>query len=204
MTPKFYRFILTPVLAAIVLVSRVQAGATAVEPLQTLRTATDELLAIIYEPPSDGRPLAERARPVIEKYFDFELLTRRAVGPGWRQFTPAQQARITKLLTDLIIRNYCAHFDTSVRSHITFSAPMQLSAGHCELPTTIIYSGQNIAVAYRAEQMSGGWRFYDIIVEGVSLVANYRAQFTELSQRGGADAIVGALEKTLAENPPTK
>ena len=71
-----------------------------------------------------------------------------------------------------------------------------------ELPTTIIYPSQSIAVSYRAELMPDGWRFYDVIVEGVSLVANYRAQFTALFQQGGADAIISALEKNLAENPP--
>ena len=180
---------------------KADASVTAADPGQILRNATDELLTVIYEKPADGRLLAERARPVMEKYFDFGLLTRRAVGPGWRQLTPGQQQRTTKLLTELIVRNYCAHFDTSVRSLITYAAPLTLAAGRSELPTTIIYSGRNIAVSYRAEQLPEGWRFYDVIVEGVSLVANYRAQFTPLFQQGGGDAIISALEKNLAEHP---
>jgi phospholipid transport system substrate-binding protein len=200
MIPRSCRFLLPPVLAGVLFSSL--AGAPPADPGQILRAATDQVLAIIYDLPADGRPLAKRAQPVLEKYFNFESLTRRAVGPGWRQLTPAQQQRTTTLLAELVVRSYCSHFDTTVRSRVTYGALVATAAGRCELPTTVTYSDKNFAVAYRAELMPEGWRFYDVIVEGVSLVANYRAQFTELFQKGGADAIISALEKNLAENPP--
>ena len=202
MIPRPFRSHLPPVLAAAMLAPLTAFAGSATDPGQMLRTATDQVLAIIYEKPADSRPLATRVRPVMEKYFDFESLTRRAVGPGWRQLTSAQQQRTTKLLTELVLRNYCSHFDTVVRSHITFAEPVELAAGRCELPTTVSHTGQNYAVAYRAEQMPDGWRFYDVIVEGVSLVANYRAQFTALFQKGGADAIIRALEEKIEEPLP--
>ena len=200
MIPHSFRFLLPLILAGGLIVPRADAGPTATDPVQFLRTATDELHVIMFEKPSDPRPLAVRAKPVLVNYFDFALLTRRAVGPGWRQLTPEQQQRTIHLLTELIVRNYCARFNTVVLSRVAYAAPVAVAAGRCELPTTIIYPRRSIAVTYRAEQMPDGWRFYDVVVEGVSLVANYRAQFTALFQQGGADAIIGALEKTLTEN----
>ena len=202
MIPRSFRFLLPPVLAGVMFSPLTGAVATAADPVQVLRTATDELQAVIFEKPADRQPLAERARPRLVKYFNFESLTRLSVGPAWRQLTPGQQQHTIKLLTELVVRNYCAHFDTAVRSRVTYAAPVALAAGRCELPTTIIYPDRSIAVTYRVEQMPDGWRCYDIIVEGISLVANYRAQFTALFQKGGADAIISALEKNLAENPP--
>lgn len=199
MNPPLSRVLLALILASALLAGRVDGAESAKDPGQAVRAANDQVLAIIYDQPADRRPLAARMRPVLKKYFDFEMLTRRAIGPGWRQLTPGQQQRATGLLTELIVRNYCAHFDTSVRSRITIAAPVALAAGRCEVPTTIIYSGRNISVTYRAEQMPDGWRFYDVIVEGVSLVANYRAQFTALFQQGGAEAIIHALEEKLGE-----
>lgn len=199
MNPPLSRGLLALLLASALLAGRANGAESANDPGQTVRTTYDQVLAIIYEQPADGRPLAARVQPVLEKYFDFAALTRRAVGPGWRQLTAGQQQRATELLTGLIVRNYCAHFDTAVRSRIAIAAPVTLAAGRCEVPTTIIYSGRNIAVTYRAEQMPDGWRFYDVIVEGVSLVANYRAQFTALFQQGGAEAIIHALEEKLGE-----
>ena len=192
-------------LLACALLAPVAAGAGPVtDPGQILRTATDEVMAVVYAPPVDGRSVAARVQPVMEKFFDFAALTRRSIGPGWRQFTPEQQRRTTALLAELIVRNYCAHFDTKVRSQVTFAAPVPLTDDRCELPTSITYSGQNYSVTYRAEQASGRWRFYDVIAEGVSLVANYRAQFAPLFQKGGAAAIIHALEEKLASPTPTK
>ena len=203
MNPKIIRRLLLPALVGALLAPPATAGSTPdPDPLPVLRTATDQVQAIIYAPRVSGRPLVEQVQPVMEKYFDFGALTRRAVGPGWRQLTPAQQQRATRLLTELIVRNYCAQFDTSARSRVTYAAPVELGTGRCELATTVVHTGRNIAVTYRAELTPEGWRFYDVIVEGVSLVANYRAQFTALFLRGGADAIIHALEEKLGETLP--
>ena len=201
MKPRSLLALLPLCLAGLVLAPRAGARPTGPDPVAVARTATDELMKVLYARPDDGRPLAERARPVLEKFFDFPTLTRRAVGPGWRQLTPEQQRRTTNLLTELIVRTYCARFDAAVRSEVTFAAPVSLGPGRFELPATVTHTGQNYAVIYRVEQTPEGWSFYDVSVEGVSMVANYRAQFTALFQQGGADAIISALERNLAANP---
>lgn len=174
------------------------AAGPASDPAQALHTAIDEVMTVIYEPTADQRAIAVRAQPVMEKSFDFAALTRRAVGPGWRQFTPEQQQQATALLTTLIVRNYCTHFDSSFRARITYATPVPLAGDRCELPLTIAGSVNRYAVTYRAELTAGRWHFYDVVVEGVSLVANYRAQFAPLFQQGGASAIIRALEEKLA------
>ena len=189
-------------LAGLIVVPRAAAVPTGTDPVQIARTATEELMNVLYARPVAGHPLSERAQPVLEKFFDFPMLTRRAVGPGWRQLTTEQQQRTTQLLTELIVRNYCARFDSVVRSRVTFAAPVPVGTGRYELPATVTHTGQNYAVVYRVEQTAAGWSFYDVILEGVSMVANYRAQFTALFQQGGADAIISALEKNLAANLP--
>jgi len=174
------------------------------DPREMLRGAVDEVLALAYDGKSDAQPLAVRVRPLLEKHFDFEAITRRAVGPGWRQFTPAQRQRTTSLFTDLVIRTYADRFEPGTRPGITYAAPVELSATRRELPTTIDYAGKKFAVSYRMELVSSDWRIYDVIIEGVSMVANYRAQFDALFQKGGADAIIHALEENLAKAPAAK
>jgi phospholipid transport system substrate-binding protein len=204
MNPRLFCALLVPVIAGIISGPLAAAPGNAADAGRILRTATDETMAIIYDKAADSRPLAERVQPVMEKYFNFDALTRRAVGPGWRQLTSDQQRRVTVLLSALVIRNYCSHFDVNVRSTVIYAAPVDLASGRCELPTTLTYTGQSYAVAYRAELLPEGWRFYDVVVEGVSLVANYRAQIEPLFQKGGADAVIHALADKLAEPPSTK
>ena len=175
------------------------AASAQTEPQQVLRGAVDEVLAIAYDGKTTTQPLAVRVRPVLEKYFNFESITRRAIGPGWRQFKPEQQQRAIMLFTDLVIRTYADRFEAGDQPGITYSAPVELAPGKRELPTTINYAGKKYTVAYRMELISGGWRIYDVIIEGVSMIANYRTQFDSLVQRGGADAVIHALEKNLAQ-----
>jgi phospholipid transport system substrate-binding protein len=171
------------------------------DPQTILHQAVDEVLTIAYAPPvtPPADPLVNRLRPVLEKYFSFDLITRSAVGPGWNSFSPADQQRTITLFTDLVIRTYSDKFEPGDRPKVTYGKPVEIDATRRELPTTITYAGKNYSVSYRLRQLPAGWRIYDVNIEGVSMVANYRAQFDPLFQKGGAAAIIAALEKNLAD-----
>ncbi len=65
------------------------------------------------------------------------------------------------------------------------------------MPTSVEYEGNTYSVAYRMQQGESGWRIYDVIIEGVSMVGNYRSQFDAIIKRGGADALLQALAENL-------
>lgn len=177
----------------------VTAAAAPADPATMLHGAVDEVLAIAYDDKSGTDPLPVRVRPVLAKYFSFDALTRSAVGPTWRNFTPEQQARTTELFTELVVRTYAQKFEPGDRPKVSYAKPVEIDAARRELPTTITYAGKNYAVSYRVRQMADSWRIYDVNIEGISLVANYRAQFDALAQKGGAAAIIAALEKNIAD-----
>jgi phospholipid transport system substrate-binding protein len=171
-----------------------------------LRAAVDEVLAIAYpEKPTDPAApapatLAVRVRPVLERYFSFDRLTSSAVGPAWKDFTPAQQQRAIVLFTEIIIRSYAQKFEPGDRPKITYGKPVEIDTARRELPTTITYAGKNYAVAYRVRSLPEGWRIYDVNIEGVSMVSNYRAQFDPIAQKkDGAAALIAALEKNISD-----
>lgn len=163
-----------------------------------LRKAVDEVVAITDRATSN-RELPAKLRPVLEKYLSFEAMTRRAVGPGWRQFTPDQQKKATALFTTLIIRTYSGKFTPGEHPVITFKAAVTPAPGRVEIPTTLLYKGSRYEVTYRMEEI-GGWRITDVVIEGVSLVANYRSQFDAQFQRGGASAVLNSLTAAV-DNP---
>jgi phospholipid transport system substrate-binding protein len=169
-----------------------------------LRTAVNEVLAIAYDGQTSATPLAVRVRPTLEKYFDFQAVTRRAIGPGWRQFTPVQQEQATFLFTDLVIRSYANRFEVGDRPGITYAKavmPDPRRPAMQEISTTIDYAGKNYSVVYRVEQAGVRWHIYDVNIEGVSMIANWRSQLDPIYQRGGAAAVIAALEKNLSEQP---
>jgi phospholipid transport system substrate-binding protein len=187
--------------ALVILSSSAVVRATA-EPTAALRVAVEDVLAIAYDGSASAQPLSERVRPTLEQTFNFESITRRAIGPGWRQFSPEQQKRAVSLFTTVVIRNYADRFEIGARPGITYKTPVSLSPGKTEIPTTIDYEGKKYAVAYRLEQAAGGWRIYDVIIEGVSMIASYRSQLDAVNQRGGADAVLKALAENLTPAAP--
>jgi phospholipid transport system substrate-binding protein len=140
---------------------------------------------------------------LVDKHFAFGTTTRLAIGPAWRDFTPEQQARVTELFSRLIIRTYAARVTGDTQPEITFGQPVELKAGRIEVPTTTVTGGQSYSVAYRLEcdraATAAGWRVYDVVAEGISLISNYRSQFDPLVKKSGAPGLIATLEAKLAE-----
>lgn len=160
-----------------------------------LKAAVEEVLTIA-DHASNNAGLIESLHPVLHKYLCFDAMTRRSVGPGWRQFTPVQQKKATELFTILIIRTYSSKFTPGEHPIITFKAATEPSPGRVEVPTTLLYQGSRYNVTYRLEE-ADGWRVTDVVIEGVSMVANYRSQFDSAFKKGGAHAVVGALSQSV-------
>jgi phospholipid transport system substrate-binding protein len=161
----------------------------------SLRTAVDQVLTVAQKA-KGGNSMADQITPVLLRYVCFESMTRRAVGPGWRQFTPEQKAEATKLFTKLIIRSYSAKFTPGEQPDIQYLKPSSPGAGKVEIPTITVYKGSRYNVTYRMEDR-GNWLVTDILAEGVSLVANYRAQFDALVKKGGAVAVIASLKQSV-------
>lgn len=164
----------------------------------TLREGMDEVLAVA-DHSENGRSLAEKLEPVLTRRVCFESMTRRAVGPGWKTFTTAQQQEATRLFTKLIIRSYSNKFTPGEKADVTYLKGNSPAPGKVEIPTTIVYKGSRYSIVYRMEDRSGHWLVTDILAEGVSLVANYRAQFDDLFKKGGAAAVLASLKDSVAQ-----
>jgi len=184
-------------LAASLILLPAAAFAGTAEAEQRLQTAVNEVLAVADKAP-DRNVLREKLHPVLQKSIGFEVMTRRAVGPGWRQFTPAQQKQATELFTTLIIRTYSSKFTPGERPVITYKPASSPAPGRVEVPTTLVYQGSRYGVIYRLEEAES-WRITDVVIEGVSLVANYRTQFDAQFKNGGAEAVIKALSQSVAQ-----
>ncbi len=162
-----------------------------------LQTAVNEVLEVANAT-SNQEALATALRPVLQKHLSFEAMTRRAVGPGWRQFSDDQKKQATQSFTTLIIRTYSSKFTPGEHPEVQYKATMTPAAGRVEIPTSLLYQGSRYNVTYRLEQAEG-WKITDVLIEGVSLVANYRSQFDAEFKKGGANAVVGALSQSVAK-----
>lgn len=174
------------------------AFAGPIEEAETVvREGIDKVLGVTAH--SQGGPaMTAQLRPIIETHVDFATMTRRAVGPGWKQFTPAQQSEAIALFTKLIIRSYSKGFTPGEQPQMKLLKSNSPAPDKVEVPTTMLYKGSRYGVTYRVEN-AGKWLVTDMQVENVSLVANYRAQFDELFKEGGASAVIASLKESVAQ-----
>jgi phospholipid transport system substrate-binding protein len=176
--------------------SSVSWSAPATEAEQFLKQAVDEVLAV-SDRASNPSALVDKVRPILQRYISFETMARRAVGPGWRQFAPDQQKKATQLFTTLVIRTYSSKFTPGERPVMSYQAAVTPAAGRVDVPTKLVYQGSRYSVTYRLEQ-EGSWKITDVVIEGVSLIANYRTQLDAKFKAGGAPAVITSLEQSVS------
>jgi phospholipid transport system substrate-binding protein len=187
---------LHPLLFAIPLLALqpARAESTAVAEAR-LRSVVDGVMKIAERATSNAG-LADKVRPILMKYVAFDAMTRRAIGPGWRQFTKDQQAEAVKLFTTLVIRTYSGKYTPGQRPETIYKAATAPAPGRVEVPTNLLYKGSRYSVIYRLEAAES-WGITDIVAEGVSLVANYRSQFDSEFRKGGAAGVINALNRSV-------
>ena len=137
----------------------------------------------------------------ILPHFNFMRMTRLAMGKNWRKAAPHQQREIVDQFRTLLVRTYYKALSV-FSDHTIKVTPLKDIGGstNVTVKTQVIQShGQPVPINYSMEKTSNGWKVYDIIVEGVSLIINYRGSFNSQIRRGGVEGLL----KTLAEKNRT-
>ena len=143
-------------------------------------------------------------------HFNFARMTRLAVGAPWRQANPAQQQSLTTEFRTLLVHTYASAF-SQYRDQVIDYRPLKMQAADTEVTvqSRIKQSGGGdpIEVNYSMEKTEQGWKVYDVVIAGVSLVQNYRSTFTSEIQKNGIDGLIASLtnkNKTLAQQTAKK
>ena len=168
----------------------VTAGtAVAGEPTDQVRRSVDEVLKIVQSQP-DGPARRTAVRQAANRLFDFEETAKRALGPHWQQRTPAEHEEFVRLFSDLLEAAYVGKIDLYQGEKITYVGET-VDGDQATVKTRIVTKqGNEVPVDYRLSREKDGWRVYDVIIEGVSLVADYRTQFNKIIQTSSYDDLV--------------
>jgi len=161
---------------------------------------TDEVIAILRADRDaySGNPakVIELVENKVLPHFNFLRMTQLAVGKNWRQASAQQRDALTGQFRTLLVRTYATAF-TAYRDQTISYRPLRMQAEDVDVVVRsqiIQQSGPPVGVDYSMEKTASGWKVYDVAIEGVSLVQNYRSTFNGEVQRGGIDGLIGALE----------
>lgn len=137
---------------------------------------------------------------LLQERFSFDIIIRRALGRNWNQLSEKQQTKVTELISDLLIRAYTKELENGPKPNITVIKTEELSSNKIEVVTSVRYKSNFVSVSYRlANVKNRGWQVYDVLIEGVSMVSNYRKQFDEHFQTKSAADLLKLLERKLEE-----
>lgn len=163
------------------------------------RSVTDEVLTIVRADKElqAGNPqkVAQLVETKVLPHFNFTRMTQLAVGRNWRQASAGQQRQLVDEFKTLLVRTYTTAFSQYKNQTIEYR-PLRMAPADTDVVVKSLIkqpAGQPIAIDYRMEKGSGGWKVYDVTIEGISLVENYRNTFNNEIQRSGVDGLIKAL-----------
>jgi len=160
-----------------------------------LRSRLDRVVGILEDRSLKTRPEVRRTelRGAATEIFDFTEITRRSLGRHWQAATPAEREELVQLFTALLERSYVDRVEQFNGERITLAGEV-LDGELATVRTRLVSkSGTETAVDYRLHRVGDRWLAYDVSVEGVSMVANYRAQFNKIIQASSAQGLVQRL-----------
>lgn len=172
------------------------------EPTDQVRQSVDEVLKRAQtQGTSDGR--RTEIRQIAGRLFDFEETAKRALGPHWQQRTPEERQEFVRLFTDLLESAYVTQIEKYDGEKIAYTGE-SVDGDQAIVKTRIVTKqGSEVPVDYRLiREKNTGWRVYDVIVEGVSLVGNYRAQFNKVIQTSSYQDLVKRMRAKDFAGPP--
>ncbi len=175
------------------------AGAEAVAPDVLVKNTANEVLEIVKKDKDiqagDQKRIFALAEEKILPHFDFERMSRIVLGKHWRSATKEQQDAFVKEFRSLIMHTYSSALSKYRNQTIEYK-PLRSQPGDTDVTvkTQILQpGGQPVPVDYSLERDGDGWKVYDVTIEGVSLVTNYRGQFSNEVRQGGVDGLIKKL-----------
>jgi len=200
-----------PRILALVLTALVPALAFAQEaPDALVKRTTDEVLAIIKADKDiqsgNMTKVVQLAEQKVLPHFDFERMTRLAVGRNWNTATPEQKQALVKEFRTMLVRTYSSSL-SQYRNQTIEVKPAKVGPADKEaiVRTSVLQQGgPPIPIDYAMDKMDSGWKVYDVVIDGASLVTTYRGTFNDQVQKGGLDGLLKTLQERNASPAPKK
>ncbi len=183
------------------LTSGAAALAQVLAPDVLARNTTNDVIQIVRQDrdirSGDTRKIYALVEAKILPHFDFRQMTQLAVGRNWQRATPEQQQRLTDEFRTLLVRTYAASISSVADYRIDFK-PLRMRPADTDVTvsTEVTRPGSApVTIDYRMERQADGWKVYDVLVDGVSLVTTYRNSFNTEVRKGGINGLIAALER---------
>lgn len=177
------------------------ANAAEMSPDVLVKETAQDVLEIIKKDKDIQAGSQKKLHDLVEAkvlpHFDFKLMTQYAVGKHWRQATPEQQESLSNEFRTLLVRTYSTSLAAYKNQTIEYK-PLKTQPNDSDVTvkTQVIQpGGQPVPIDYSLQKGPGGWKVYDVVVDNISLVTNYRGSFNTEIRHSGIDGLIKALSE---------
>ncbi len=182
--------------ALCVLFTAATASAALPPPDQYLKTTVDEVSRIVKSQSGKGdivldKQLKEKLYPL----FDWDEMSRLALGANWGKATPDEQKQFKELFSELLSRTYLKRIKSNVVESKLEIIDAKVEGEKALVKTRVQANGEPVSIDYRLRAEGSAWKAYDVVIENVGLISNYRAEFGDIVQKDGMQGLLGKLRE---------
>ncbi len=168
-------------------------------PTDQVRGTVDKVLAVVKNPnsrsPAQKKELQTRLAEIISPRFDFAEMAKRSLGPQWLRRSPEEQREFVKLFTALLGRSYADRIESFSSQNVVYTREVE-DKDYAQVDTTVLSDKQEkVSINYKLHILDKEWRVYDLVIEDVSVVNNYRSQFNRIIARSSFEELLRRLKE---------
>jgi phospholipid transport system substrate-binding protein len=171
-------------------------------PLDTIQGQVNRVLDVLRDPALQAESAKatkeDKIWSVVNDIFDYNELSKRTLGRNWRKLNTEQQKEFTELFSKLLGNVYMDRFLEYTNEEVVFDKETMLTEKKAEVQSKVITGSVEIPIYYRMMENDGQWKVYDVIIEGVSLIKNYRTQFRDVLMKKSTEDLLQILRNKVA------
>ena len=171
------------------------AGTSATD---AVRTSVDTIIGILKDASLNQSARREKIRTVIAGRFDFRAMSQRTLATNWRKASKEEQQHFVQLFSELIQESYIGRIEAYTNETVKYPGE-KTTKNRAVVDTLILTSSTEIPVSYRLYLKDGQWLVYDVTVEGVSLISNYRTSYQEIVKNEGFSGLLARMQEKVKE-----
>jgi len=173
-------------------------------PMDTVQANVNKVLDVLRDPklkPASAKAIKkEKLRPIYDRMFDDVELSRRTLARNWNSLNAAQRQEFVQLFREVLEKAYIDKILSYTNEKIVFDRESKLAENQVEVQTRIVTASKEIPISYRMILKNGVWKVYDVVIENVSLILNYRTQFNEILAKNPPEQLLVTLRQKVKEH----
>ncbi|HXW85135.1 MAG TPA: ABC transporter substrate-binding protein [Candidatus Binataceae bacterium] len=191
-----FSLVVAAVATTALLMAAASGACAADDPMTVVKTVMNQALPILRDKSTPLPQRQDKLRQIVENNFDFGEMSRSALGPHWRTLSDAQKSQFVPVFTTFIEDSYLSKVNDYTNQQIQFVRQTNDGPQYAQVFTNVVQPGQdnNLAINYRLLNNGSDWKIYDVTVQNISIIANYRNQFNRVINNQGFDQLLSDLK----------